>query len=205
MDEYGRGGADRPTDLSTHAAASWLHRAAEDLAARINKRGMTLTAEDAETILAERHSTIARQLGIGDLSVRSYFDSPGLDDLADRLVATFADEQPGADLFSLPRSAHVSVAGFGLLIAGLAEALLFYQHDSSLDAADRRARMSETTQLLSLGGTMQAGYIQSNITAPPALLVRIARTLSTVADLTDDTELAAALRGDAMRARTAAL
>jgi hypothetical protein len=89
MDEYGRGGADRPTDLSTHAAASWLHRAAEDLATRINKRGMTMTSEDAEIILAERHSTIARQLGVGDLSVRSYFDSPGLDDLADRLVATF--------------------------------------------------------------------------------------------------------------------
>jgi hypothetical protein len=80
---------DRPTDLSTHAAASWLHRAADNLATRINKRGMTLTSEDAETLLAERHSTIARQLGVGDLSVRSYFDSPGLDGLADRLVATF--------------------------------------------------------------------------------------------------------------------
>lgn len=33
----------------------------------------------------------------------------------------------------------------------------------------------------------------------------LARTLSTVADLTDYTALAAALRGDAMRARTADL
>lgn len=185
-------------------APDWLHERALALVARVGERGMTLTVEAAETFLAERHTTAAAHLGVTDRTARPYLDDAALDALADRLVSTFAAEQPGRDLFSLPRSAHISVASFGLLVAGLAETLLFFESYPAIDDTDRRARIHETAQLVSLSGLVQAEYTGGPIAAPPAMFSRIARTLTTVADLTDNTDLAAALRRDAMRARSAA-
>ncbi len=185
-------------------APDWLHQCAMGLVARVGERGMTLTVEAAETVLAERHTTAAAQLGVTERTARPYLDDAALDALADRLVATFADEEPGSDLFALPRSAHISVASFGLLVAGLAEALLFFESSPAIDDADRHARRYETAQLLSLAGLIQSDHSGGPIAAPPALFSRIARTLTTVADLTDNTRLAKALRRDAMRARSAA-
>jgi hypothetical protein len=166
---------------------------------------MTLTVDAAETFLAERHYTAAGQLGISERSARPYLDEAALDALADRLVATFASEEPGADLFTLPRSARISVASFGRLITGLAESLLFLENYPALDDADRRARRHETAQLLSLTGLIQSDHAGGAIAAPPAMFSRIARTLTNVADLTDNTALATALRRDAMRARAASI
>ncbi|WP_238884816.1 hypothetical protein [Mycobacterium sp. IDR2000157661] len=165
---------------------------------------MTLTVEAAETILTERHTTAAAQLGVTERTARAHLDDAALDDLADRLVATFANEEPGSDLFTLPRTAHISVASFGLLVAGLAETLLFLESHRAMDDADRHAWMHETAQLLSLAGLIQSDHSGGPIAAPPAMFARIARTLTTVADLTDNPRLAAALRRDAMRARSAA-
>ena len=92
---------------------------------------------------------------------------------------------------------------FGRLISGLAETLLFYQSTPATSAAERAARQRETAQLLSI-----AGMILPNTPRPPgcspALFARIARTLTTAADLTDNDALTQALRRDATRARTAA-
>jgi hypothetical protein len=121
------------------------------------------------------------------------------------LVATFATEAPGGDLFALPHDAQISVASFGRLIAGLAETLLFFESYPAIDDADRRARLHETTQLLSLAGLIQSDHDGGAIAAPPALFLRIARTLTTVAELTENSALADALHRDATRARTAAM
>lgn len=190
------------TDKS-NPAPSWLHERAAGLVARVGERGMTLTVEAAETILAERHTTAAAQLGVTERTARAHLDDAALDALADRLVATFANEEPGSDLFTLPRTAHISVASFGLLVAGLAETLLFLESHRAMDDADRHAWMHETAQLLSLAGLIQSDHSGGPIAAPPAMFARIARTLTTVADLTDNPRLAAALRRDAMRARSA--
>lgn len=183
----------------------WLHERATGLVARLRERGMTLTVDAAETFLAERHYTVAKQLGITEHSARSHLDEGALDALADRLVATFATEEPGVDLFALPRSAGISVASFGRLIAGLAETLQFYESYPALDDADRRARTHETAQLLSLAGLIQSEHANGAISAPPALFSRIARTLTTVADLPNNAALADALRRDAMCATFAAI
>ena len=71
------------------------------------------------------------------------------------------------------------------------------------DEADRRARIHETAQLLLLAGLIQSDHDHGPIAAPPAMFSRIARTLTTVAELTDNAGLAQALRRDAMRARSA--
>ncbi|MCA2304882.1 hypothetical protein JF770_15050 [Mycobacterium intracellulare] len=195
---------ERPPHRSARPIPHWLHESAVELVTRVRERGMTLTLDSAETFLAERHSIAAKQLGITEHSAKPYLDDVALEALADRLVATFATEEPGGDLFTLPRTAHISVASFGLLIAGLAETLLFFEAYPAIDEDDRRARRQETTQLLSLAGLIQSAHADGAIAAPPAMFSRIARTLTNAADLTDNADLAVALRRDAMRARTAA-
>ena len=198
-------GSGDPTDIGRYRSDRWLREAAAGLVSRVREQGLTLTVDAAETFLAERHSTAAEQLGIKERSARPYLDEAALDALADRLVETFAAEEPGGNLFTLPRSAQISVASFGRLIAGLAETLLFFESYPAIDDADRHARLHETAQLLSLAGLIQSDHVGGGaIAAPPPMFLRIARTLTTVAELTDNTSLADALGRDAMRARTAA-
>lgn len=181
--------------------SSWIRDAAADLVQRVSKRGMTLTVDVAESFLREQNNSAARQLGVDEQNTRPYIDADTLDELADELVSTFADEAPGSNLFDLPRTAHISVANLGRLIAGLGETIQFYGTFQEIDDADRRARIHETSQLVSLAGLIQSDHTVGPVAAPPAMLARIARTLTTVADLTDNDDLAAALRRDAMRAR----
>ncbi|WP_236734839.1 hypothetical protein [Mycolicibacterium peregrinum] len=168
----------------------------------MSKRGMTLTVEVAESFLTEQNRSASPKLGIDERNSRQYLDDDTLDELADELVSTFADEAPGSNLFDLPRTAHVSVANLGRLIAGLAEAIQFFGTFQEIDAADRRARIHEIAQLLSVAGLVQSDHTIGPVAAPSAMFARIARTLTTVADLTDNHDLAAALRRDAMRARS---
>ncbi|OBB17036.1 hypothetical protein A5761_11325 [Mycolicibacterium setense] len=166
---------------------------------------MTLSQEAAETIVAERHSSAAGVLGIGERTARPLLDEAALDDLAEHLVASFADEAPGADLFSLPRSASISIAAFGRLIAGLGESIQFFElHPASTDAERASRMILEAGQLLAVAGLVQSDHTSGPVSAPPALLSRIGRFLATVAELTDNPDLSAALRRDAMRARSAA-
>lgn len=179
----------------------WLRKAAEDLVMRVEERGMTLTVAAAEVIVAERRQFVAAQAGMTERTAQSYFDKDALDELADSLVSSFANEAPGGDLFTLARTAYISVASFGRLIAGLAEAIQFFGSHAPIDDADRQWRIREAAQLLAVAGIIQADHTAGPISTPPALLSRIARTLTTVADLTDNPELARALRRDAARAR----
>ena len=183
---------------------AWLAERAAVLVARIHDRGMVLSHDAAATLLAERHATVARQLGVSERSAAPLLDDAAVDGLADEMVASFTDEEPGENLFDLARTAHISVSVFGRLISGLAETLLFYQSTRATNAAERAARQRETAQLLSIAGMVQAEHTQGPIAAPPALFARIARTLTTAADLTDNDALTQALRRDATRARTAA-
>lgn len=187
-----------PTGIGKPSTTRWLHESANALAKRVEERGMILPVETAEAFLAERHHTAATELGVGERSARQFLDDDMLDELADHLVGTFADEEPGSDLFTLPRTAHITVASFGRLIAGLAETIQFLGTCRGIDDSDRRARIRETAQLLSLAGLLQADHTGGPIAAPPAMFSRIARTLTTTADMTDDADLAATLRRDAM-------
>lgn len=186
---------------------TWLRECAIGLSERVGARGMSLSVDAAETLLADRHATVTAQLGVSEAnSAMRLLDDTMLDELADHLVADFADESPGADIFTLPRTASITVPSFGRLIAALSESILFYQQYAAIDDTDRRARLHETTQLLSLAGLLQSEVEvdATTITAPPALFHRIARTLDTVAALTNNTHLADAIGDDCARARAAA-
>jgi hypothetical protein len=149
---------DRPPTSIGKPTTRWLHESAAALAKRVKERGMILTFETAEAFLAERHHTAAKELGVSERSARQFLDDDTLDELADHLVGTFADEEPGSNLFALPRTAHMTAASFGRLIAGLAETIQFLGTCRTITDSDRRARIHETAQLLSLAGLLQADH-----------------------------------------------
>ncbi len=190
------------SDSSASQPPRWIDVASIALVDRVTQRGMTIPVDAAAAFLAEQTNAVAGQLGLSSgRHAMPYLDDDVLDDLADDIVASYAAEEPGADLFALPRSGRISVATFGRLVSGLAETLLFFETCPRITEADRSARRRETTQLLSLAGLIQSEHTGTGpIAAPPAVLARIARTLKTAADLTDNIDLAAALRRDSIRA-----
>ncbi|CAA0126471.1 Uncharacterised protein [Mycolicibacterium vanbaalenii] len=138
--------------------ASSNSQTAAGLVERVSKRGMTLTVEVAESFLREQNYAAACNLGVDERNARQYLDDDTLDELADELVSSFADEAPGSNLFDLPRTAHISVANLGRFIAGLAEAIQFFGIFQEIDDADRRARIHEIAQLLSVAGLVQSDH-----------------------------------------------
>jgi len=181
-----------------------LRESAIELAARVEERGLLLSVDAAEAFLAERHASVVERLGLSERSARQYLDEGTLRELADQLVADFAEEAPGADLFALARSSSVSVSRFGRLIAALAESILFFEQHAGIDDVDREGRVREVAELLSVAGVLQSQGGVGAVAVPPALCRRIARVLDGVAALTDDAELASAVAGDAAIARAAA-
>lgn len=160
-------------DLQTdraHAPRStprWLRALAADFIARVNDRGMTLSMPAAETLLAERISSLAGDLRISERSARAYVDHVALDGLAESLVASFHDEAPAADLFALPRTSAMAVSDYGRLVAALAECAQFFGTATQLGAEECRSRVLETAQLLALAGLMQAEHGGNDIAPLP--------------------------------------
>jgi len=120
--------------------------------------------------------------------------------MADSLVASFADEKPGADLLTQPRDAGLRVSGIGRLVAALAQCAHFFADYASVDEALSRNRGWEITELISMLGLIQSDHDNNGevIFAPRALFVRISRILNGTADLTTKSELRLALRSDAI-------
>lgn len=182
----------------------WLRDRATGLAERVNQRGMTLSVDAAETLLARQHTNAVEHLGLTERTARTYLNDAALDELADRLVADFAAEEPATDLGALPRTAAAPVTEYGRLLAALGETILFYQRHPDISTSDRADRVCEIAQLISTAGILQAESVSEAIAAPPALFHRIARTLDTAAALTDNTELSRALHYDSAKARATA-
>ena len=104
----------------TRNSQNWLRDCAIGLSKRVEDRGLSLSVDAAESFLAERHITAAEHLDMSPRAARQFLNDAALNELADRLVADFADEAPGGDLFSLPRTATITVTSFGRLVAALA-------------------------------------------------------------------------------------
>ena len=143
---------------------------------------------------------------IGITQAQRYLTDDAMNVLVDGLIEAMDEEAPGTDLADLPRTDSLSVATCGRLIAALSEVaqLYLYLHpaDSDLTVDDRTHRAVATLSLISIAGVLQAESDDDrHIAVPPALTVRIARILTTAADHTPDSELAATLRRDAIRAR----
>lgn len=180
----------------------WLQTLAAGLMERLEERKMTVTQSAAEALLADRIAAIMAALRISERTARTYLDADALDGLADSLVASFAAEEPGADLMALPRDGALSISGIGRLVAALAQCTHFFAGYADEDEALSRSRSSEIAGLLSVLGLIQAGHQGGeSIFAPQALFERIARILEGVADLTADEDVRIALLNDAIIAK----
>ncbi len=179
----------------------WLRTLAAGLVAKLETRGMTLTLAAAEDVLADRVRAVAATLQITERTARTYVDEDALEGLADTLVESFTAEEPGADLLKLPRDAGLRLSGIGRLVAALAQCAHFFA--SYVDDEDLgRSRATETVELISTLGLIQASHQAGDVVfAPRALFIRISRILDGVADLTADAALSLALREDALIAR----
>lgn len=168
----------------------------------VNDRGMTMTDQAAQQLLTERVQAVAERMRVGVRQAQTYLTDEALAGVVDSMVETLADEAPGADLVTESRTTTLTVGTLGRLIAGLAEvALLYTDPTTALPANERVGRTHEVLTLLSVTGLIQADTPGSGpVAVPPALLTRIARILTTAAEHTDSTDLAATLRRDAMRA-----
>lgn len=192
-------GTNGPAGRAGRPAPQWLRALAIGLVARVQNRGMTLTVAAAEEIVADRITALATTLRITERSARTYIDQDALDGMADGLVESFADEEPGADLLTLPRNAALRVSGVGRLVAALAQCALFFESYEDVDEALSRSRGHEISELISMLGLIQAGHGTGDaVYAPRALFVRVSRILEGVAGLTSDPDLSHALRSDAI-------
>lgn len=188
---------------STRPGRAWLGERAERLIEMVNDRGMTMTDQAAQQLLTERVQAVAERLRVGVRQAQTYLTDEALAGVVDSMVETLADEAPGADLVTEPRTTALTVGTLGRLIAGLAEvALLYTDPTTALPANDRVGRTHEVLTLLSVTGLIQADTSSGSgsVPAPPALLTRIARILTAAPEHTTNTDLAATLRRDAMRA-----
>lgn len=193
------GDTNGPAGRAGRPAPQWLRRLATGLVARVQNRGMTLTVAAAEAIVADRITALATTLHITERSARAYIDQDALDGMADGIVESFADEEPGADLLTLPRTAPLRVSGIGRLVAALAQCALFFESYAGVDEALSRSRGHEITELISMLGLIQTDHETGDVIyAPRALFVRISRILDGTAGLTSDPNLSRALRSDAI-------
>ena len=185
-------------DNERRPSPKWLQTLAAGLVERLEDRKMTVTQAVAETLLADRIAAFMATLRVSERNARTYLDEDALDGLADTLVGSFADEEPGADLFALPRDGALRVSGIGRLIAALAQCVHFFVEHADEDEALSRSRGTEIAGLLSVLGLIQASHEGGDVIfAPRALFVRVSRILEGVAELTNDEDVRLALRSDA--------
>lgn len=180
---------------------TWLRERAIEFVAIVTERGMTMTVDAAEVVIGDRTRIVAEAMGISVRAAQAYLDDVVLTGLADAIIDSLNEEDPGVNLFEAPRTVTVTVSDFGVLIAGIAETILLYTDHPAIDDDDRTLRRRELVQLLSVCGLIQSEHSAGDIPVPPALLARMARTLEVAAGIAADPDLAAALRRDAVRAR----
>jgi hypothetical protein len=156
---------------------------------------MDASRASAGELIQGRVTQVAGQMGITPATARRYLTDEAVRDLARTLVATVADEAPGADVLASPRTAAVPVPVLGRCIAGLAEAIVLRLAERA-DLDHIRTTTAQLAQALSVLGQLIADQDTANSTVtgitgpvvlvPPALLNRAARYLEAAAAIARD-------------------
>lgn len=152
---------------------------------------MTMSRAAVGDLLDERVQFVANQMRVTPATARTYLSEEALVGMAREIVFGFVDETPGADLMSAPRTAAVPVRFLGRVVAGLGEVqrILMVERDDLEHTRDRVAQIAHTQSHLGLLLTDQVAtidfYDEPSVQMPPALLLRVARSLETAADLVE--------------------
>ena len=173
------------------ARRSWREQRIDDLLAALSDLGMTMSRSAAGELLDERIQFVANQMRISPTSARPYLSEEALAGMAREIVFGFAAETPGADLMSAPRTAAVPVRFVGRVVAALGEVLriLLVERDDLGHTRNRVAQIAHAQSHLGLMVTNQVAtidfYDEPSVQMPPALLLRVARSLESAADLVE--------------------
>ena len=152
---------------------------------------MTMSRSAAGELLDERVQFVADQMRVTPATARTYLTEDALAGLAREIVFSFVEETPGADLMGAPRTAAVPVRFAGRVFAGLGEVvrILLVERDDLEHTRDRVAQVAHSQSYLGLLLHDQVAttdfYDEPSVQMPPALLLRLARTFETAADLVE--------------------
>lgn len=173
------------------AARSWREKRIDDLLAAVSELGMTMSRAAAGDLLDERVAYVANQMHVTPATARKYLTEESLAGMAREIVFGFVEETPGADLMSAPRTSAVPVRFLGRVVAALGEVqrILMVERDDLEHTRDRVAQIAHSQSHLGLLLTDQVAtidfYDEPSVQMPPALLLRVARSLETAADLVE--------------------
>lgn len=161
---------------------TWVDQQAAVLRAELSSLGLTMSEDDARAVIRERREHVARQMRITPRSAQHYIDDDATRTLAHELAFTLADEQPGADLMTAPRTSQLSLQQVARLTTALAEAVQSWLRSSSdtTQVLDMLSCLSLLGIFTSERVTVDLGTHQDGrpiVTVPPALLTRVARSL----------------------------
>lgn len=193
---------------------AWREDRVDALLHAVSELGMSMSRAAAGELLDERVKFVAAQARVSESTARWYLSDEAVQGLAQSIAFSFAEEMPGADLFSAPRDSRIPVRLIGRVSAGLAEAvrLRLVERDDLEHTREAVTQLAHGIGVLNLIVADQvAEELEGEpwIRAPAGLLHRLARYLEAAASLaadglvgynTDPNEmpgLARALRDDA--------
>jgi hypothetical protein len=177
----------------------WVDSRVQRLLDRLSRLSLSIDAGAAAEMINDRVDAVAAALRIGIASARRYVDDAAIDDLADRLADTVADELPGVDLLTEPRDETLDHSILGRTIEGLAEAILPQLTDIDETGVEQ---VRVLAQHISLLGAMLSESEGESIPLPAALIARAASQLErAAADRGISADLAAAFSRDARQLR----
>jgi hypothetical protein len=169
---------------------TWLDGRVDALLDALAEFDIEASRESVAALIQERVEWIAQNMRVTPLTARRYLTDEAVRDLAKTMVVSIADEAPGSDVLTSPRSAALPVSTLGRAVAALAEAVML-RLDERDDLAHVRATTTQLAQVLSALGQVAADRTRAVTTAgaagpgvvmmPPALLNRAARYLEAAA------------------------
>lgn len=170
---------------------AWREERVDALLHAVSELGMSMSRAAAGELLDERVKFVAAQARVSESTARGYLSDEAVQGLAQSIAFSFAEEMPGADLFSAPRDSRIPVRLIGRVSAGLAEAvrLRLVERDDLEHTREAVTQLAHGIGVLNLIVADQvAEELEGEpwVRAPAGLLHRLARYLEAAASLADD-------------------
>ena len=152
---------------------SWLEQRTEVMVGELDALGLSAPRPQLGAMIQKTLTEVAKSLGISEPSARRYLDAERLRRLAQEAALQLAQEQPGADLYGLPRTIPVSLGLLGRTVSALAEAArIRVLNGDELGAQDALELLSLLGQIVHEAPEALLGPLR----LPQAALTRAGRT-----------------------------
>lgn len=159
---------------------SWLEQHTDVMVGELDALGLSAPPDQLSAMIQQTLTELAENLGISKSSARRYLDAERLRGLAQEAALQLAQEQPGADLYRLPRRIPVSLGLLGRAVSALAEAARIRVLNGDEPGAQG------ALELLSLLGQILLEAPEAHLGAirlPQAALTRAGRVLEASAEI----------------------